>query len=442
MRQAWSSLRERLGLHRNNTSNAGAALATGTTGVRTDPREAMLSEMARAFNMGLGIDQAGPNAEERDAAGDGGAGRDLPPEDSFERFLIDLQADLRVTLSGNGEGDSVSPSSPTADLTPGDVAESTLVSTSEPTPLLEVPNVVTDEIVETPDDFDDMPPLRDVSDSSDDEDNTDTDEEALLERETTPVAAANVTTGSASRTERSPDGGINWWRLFRFPPISTTQAQGMSASLNASGNAAATNLAEGGARAPAPPAPIPQVQPGPLSTLEQDQTPDIRTSSSGPAAATASPSQPSAGDNQSNIVIPVILVGLRSVNINQRHQPEPLQPGQTQHPEHTTPLTTAGPDDGADGDDLDGFPPLQGDANRTGNGIGETGRGRRWGERAANAFRTLRNGRREPDSAQPGDGTGSRTFLIYVIGGRRHGASFVTWHCQLILHIYYRILST
>lgn len=89
----------------------------------TDTREQMLAEMARAFNIGLGL---GPNAstgaEERseegqrrsgegerraEGTGDGGSerpsGGDLPPEGSFERFLVELQTDLRVALTQERE---------------------------------------------------------------------------------------------------------------------------------------------------------------------------------------------------------------------------------------------------------------------------------------------------------------------------------------------------
>jgi len=43
--------------------------------------------------------------------------------------------------------------------------------------------------------------------------------------------------------------------------------------------------------------------------------------------------------------------------------------------------------------------------------------GRTWHSRAANAFRNLRPGRRASRAPQTSEGPGSRTFLIYVIGG-------------------------
>jgi hypothetical protein len=109
----------------------------------TDTREQMLAEMARAFNVGLGLSpppalpfnaasssaadplsmnstmnsaSAGMGATRRGTtvrvgvAGGGGGqengeardGRDLPPEGSFERFLVELQSDLRVALTQEG----------------------------------------------------------------------------------------------------------------------------------------------------------------------------------------------------------------------------------------------------------------------------------------------------------------------------------------------------
>jgi len=50
-------------------------------------------------------------------------------------------------------------------------------------------------------------------------------------------------------------------------------------------------------------------------------------------------------------------------------------------------------------------------------GAGAQPHGRTWHSRAANAFRNLRPGRRASRTAQANEGLGSRTFLIYVIGG-------------------------
>ncbi|KAF6747903.1 hypothetical protein DFP72DRAFT_1074776 [Ephemerocybe angulata] len=65
MRQAWSTLRERRGLRPNPPPSAPTLGSNGTHAPRavgdssapqiTDTRELMLAEMARAFNIGLGL---------------------------------------------------------------------------------------------------------------------------------------------------------------------------------------------------------------------------------------------------------------------------------------------------------------------------------------------------------------------------------------------------
>ncbi|PPQ69306.1 hypothetical protein CVT24_001672 [Panaeolus cyanescens] len=167
MRQAWSTIRERLGLgmrgaapgaapflpgngtaNRNEagvdggetrtvngdgddaTSESGVGATGGGNNVQ-DTRELMLAEMARAFNIGLGLTPgsanagveagangssagsntgAGSNGSNSNAnasrgtfAGAGGQGA-LPAEGSFERFLVDLQIELRAALTAADEG--------------------------------------------------------------------------------------------------------------------------------------------------------------------------------------------------------------------------------------------------------------------------------------------------------------------------------------------------
>ena len=135
MRHAWGTIRERLGLRPSNASdpmentNAGETADIGgmqglaaepTTSPSTDTRELMLAEMARAFNIGLGLNGLGASTAaggegdgeavgrdvngEESAEGDGSRGQSdssppMPPEGSFERFLVDLQIDLRAALT-------------------------------------------------------------------------------------------------------------------------------------------------------------------------------------------------------------------------------------------------------------------------------------------------------------------------------------------------------
>lgn len=145
MRHAWGTIRERLGLRPSAPSGTATpvdengvppAAAGGLESVPTDARELMLAEMARAFNIGLGLnglgglssnpaDENGPTGGPADTEAVGassGTGNNnsqanernstpppaasetalpitMPPEGSFERFLVDLQLDLRLALT-------------------------------------------------------------------------------------------------------------------------------------------------------------------------------------------------------------------------------------------------------------------------------------------------------------------------------------------------------
>lgn len=118
-------------------------------------------------------------------------------------------------------------------------------------------------------------------------------------------------------------------------------------------------------------------------------------------------------------VVPVIVVGLQSVNSDWR----PDLPPQGDE-EGVDFFAQPNPDMiNDDDDDLDGW----GNQQNTGlgghgmDGPSRLGRGRGWQSRAANAIRNLRPGRRNvealPDAETAGIPPGSRTFLIYVIGG-------------------------
>jgi len=153
MRQAWGTIRERLGLRPSAPPPADPPMGNldqGNPGGDTNPpsvlngetlasatpdtRELMLAEMARAFNIGLGLnglggmppaapDTTGPaehdtaeESTEAPVAATADTGGDplpqsqshpspssgsvaIPPEGSFERFLVDLQIDLRAALT-------------------------------------------------------------------------------------------------------------------------------------------------------------------------------------------------------------------------------------------------------------------------------------------------------------------------------------------------------
>jgi hypothetical protein len=396
-----------------------------------DAREVMLAEMARAFNLGLGLGGDGGDtsfpreveARER-AGGESGqltaTGRALPPEDSFERFLMDLQAELRVVLSqptGNAEEATLHPPlqplvADSSSITPSVVSTtapstspaSTSVSAGNDTSVENHASVENDEVI---------PALANLTDSEDEEDNEEAEDEGELanpttdydmpplvpdlpssafplplpthlphassapENNTAGAGAAPQTTQANSRTEHRRGGGINWWRLYRFPPITSPHAQGTTPALNGMG-------------------------------LAQSHThvPDATSQGSATRAENMAPTPPSApSEGRNNTVIPVIVVGLQSVSgVRRREQ------------------ATGENEDavgGREADANDGFEDDGESDGMAGSPDGEeTQRGRRWHSRAANAIRNFRPGRRGPPGRiVAGEGPGSRTFLIYVIGG-------------------------
>jgi hypothetical protein len=109
-----------------------------------------------------------------------------------------------------------------------------------------------------------------------------------------------------------------------------------------------------------------------------------------------------------NIVVPVIVVGLQSVNLIRRREQRASDDDAMGGSEQEM--------DGVEEDlDFDGFPHPSPENDSVPQ---EPQQGRSWHTRAADAIRNLRPGRRgAPQEAPPGDVPGSRTFLIYVIGG-------------------------
>ncbi|KIY74078.1 hypothetical protein CYLTODRAFT_416342 [Cylindrobasidium torrendii FP15055 ss-10] len=377
VRQAWSSIRDRLGM-RSRLDEEGDRDGA-------DARERMLSEMARAFSLGLGVgespDQPPPLHDHEHSP--------LPAEGSFERFLVDLQLDLRATLSSADPVNAELPPSPPPRVLPephwrpppsvdpreprssrlslpaGDDEDLDQPPVPQPAPRrpssIRAPSLDNDEA---------MPQLQDVSDSDSDTDTDldldDTDDELAPAEPGTPSSAVSPETAP---TPSQPSNRINWWRLYRFPPIPAPHGSGpVQVSLRTPGS-------------PAVP-----VVPMPAAMTETPTTQEL------PA--------PTVGDEQpapaSDVVVPVIVVGLQSVNINANWPGDVPTEASGEHP---------GVDDADNGEP----------------------RGRRWHSRAANALRNLRPGngqaRRSVSDDDTGarvgtgDDAGSRTFLIYVIGG-------------------------
>lgn len=169
---------------RSGDLREGAGRARERT-LRDDTREHMLAEMTRVFNNGLGL---GPNtstsAEDfRSISSHRSGERELPPEGSFERFLVELQTELRVALTpgvqdengqnGDREEGEVqrqqgreAVSAETQDSSQG---ETVIEGENESRSLgpLELVEEVTEQDVLTDDD---MPSLQNVSNNSSSED--------------------------------------------------------------------------------------------------------------------------------------------------------------------------------------------------------------------------------------------------------------------------------
>lgn len=432
IRGVWESIRERVGLNPRSPLPSGpvplAPLGAASSADRQPqsedtpagdrqrmrPGELMLAEMARALNAGLGLANGGGErrAGEQPGATDANGNnmmfapiwdvnQPLPPEGSFERFLVNLQADLRTVL-GDGGSANADDARPTATPAPELAAD-----TSEPshTPESSTGPHEQDDDVEAP------PPRIEVEDSDsegafeDEEDERDEEEddaeESVSEHESlpaprtpTPIPPASDLLFGAERPTSNTAGhngeiarpAINLWRLYRFDPIPAAQTQ-ETARPASSPASDATSLATSTA-------------PGAATSSERD-----------PAEADATIEQPQAGPSQpapreqpANVVVPVIVVGLQSVDVpgQEDHDEDPELP----HDLHTGPPST--------NDSFNDIPVPDGLANGR-----PSPRGGTWHSRAANALRTLRPGRR---ATSPGrrasEASGSRTFLIYVIGGK------------------------
>jgi len=372
LRGAWDSLRERLGLRdgRNNPENAATELpGDGRDGGRTGAGEAMITEMARALGTGLGLQEEGPG---RPTDGPMVATPSTmanvstipPPEGTFERFLYNLQADLRIVLS---EDTPVEPSAnASGPAESGDDEDST--TPGEPGSDTDTPEVV-------------------ISDHTDDQSSADPHHTQAVDSveasdPTTPVIPLPPTQ-SAPTTERRPAGGINLWRSYRFPPIIAPPRPSPPIS---------------GADQVAPSSPLST----PSSILASESTHPVHPPRPDtPVPSFAVPTQPPPSV-QTDVVVPVIIVGLQSVNV------DPRRPEQSEEDDGLF----ARPEQRGDGSVL---PP---EAWGHGEDGDQTARGRPWHTRAADALRNLRPGRRNgPSIANAADRAASRTFLIYVIGG-------------------------
>jgi hypothetical protein len=375
LRGAWDSLRERLGLRdgRNNPGNATPeAFGDGRDAGRTGTGEAMITEMARVLGTGLGLQEEGPGRQTDGATPTTpnvmtNVPSIPPPEGTFERFLYNLQADLRIVLSEDASAEQPTDSN----VPPGSGGNEASAITGESSSDTSTPQVATS-------DHAGQRPLAEASGSA----------EAVEPTETpglTTPTTASPPTQNPPIPERRVAGGINLWRSYRFPPII------------------------------APPRsnpPVSGVDHTTITPRSPSQTPPLAPSSEGarlghpPRPDTPVPSSsvpPQAVTSvQTDVVVPVIIVGLQSVNI------DPQRPEQSEEGDGLF----AHPDNRGDGSVLPAEPWGYGEDGE------QTMRGRPWHTRAADALRNLRPGRRnESSTTNANDRAASRTFLIYVIGG-------------------------
>jgi hypothetical protein len=357
----------------------------------------------------------------------------MPPEGSFERFLVDLQADLRVTLTSPGGlgGDAPEQQQQPSVAAPEETSVSSPQSpTNSPRRVFAAPIISDDDTEDESEDA--IPELESISDSDSEFQDAHEDDQGPDMISFEPVNAPAFTAESGSSrapidndNNRSADSGvgggaealapeqatvgpadgsasntqtggtaprrINWWRLYRFPPITAPRTHGVAGVPSTTPSPLGLNTFS------TPPTPL--LNPDPAPPLpEMDPT-----LAELPFANTDEVNEPP--PRPVHMVVPVIVVGLQSVNAANIMQQQP-----------------GAPDDGENS--MDGEGEEDGDTEGSNAGSRQTeengrnggaGRGRPWRTRAAEAIRNLRPGRRHraaPATVLPG-----RTFLIYVIGG-------------------------
>lgn len=437
IRNVWDTIRERMGFSSRNPGSAGqpGTLAIpegqGTEGdgaaARMRPGELMLAEMARALNAGLGLagrsDRQGSENPAPEAANSDEDTRPPAPEAGFERFLLNLQADLRAVLSEDvpAHNEDTSTQAQAANPEPLQPVTSVLESSAPPSPS-DVPL----QSAGLDSDFDDEDTISPVTERRE---GVSSRSRPPHPRTATPIPTPTIPhivepidrdnqNTRATVDRRRP--AVNLWRIYRFQPIpappSQNQAQAQSTSASP---VTAESLLHGSSTVP------PESLPGSTTTTMATGN-NAGTDAMPPAAAVAP--QPVA---DLNVVVPVIVVGLQSVDTA-------LGRAQANGDEPTLPhddLQEAAADAGIQEDIFAAQDPLNGNSH-----MPSTPRGRSWPSRAANALRTLRPGRRTGSRGRnSNEGPGSRTFLIYVIGG-----TFDVYAAMrvVVLMFFFRVLPT
>ena len=283
-----------------------------------------------------------------------------------------------------------------------------------------------------------------------------------------PTSTTTTTSPSMGSGRIDAEGRINWWRLYRFPPIVSPRAAGVAVGHTGglgSGSGSNTDAQ--------------------TSTGTTSADPAINSNNPETATLSTSESNQQPSSNNTNVVVPVIVVGLQSVRplaggdydgnevgFHDGHgHGHGHRHGHGAHGEHTHAAntqrgvdTSEPPPSFASGssetesvtdEDFDGFGnqdnerphhhhhhhrASQTNATPGGGSSRENRRSRGWQSRAAAAIRNLRPGTARRNSSIGGagggggngegqhvviGGPGSRTFLIYVIGGMSFLLSFI-----------------
>lgn len=419
VRNLWDNLRQRLvtGRGRNQPPlpqiPGGASPARERTGNEHAIPDALFSELARAFNLNSPHDDMQPDEPFEDQLQRVESG-DMPipeeenieeaPPGSFERFLIDLQVDLRTALSRNdGEnepttGPSREPaSSPVAAVNAPTSTGSALAASRPESEQSPESQAARSEMPGMSEAVLDISPSteHDSAVTSDGEDSdtrarrmesepsvlnaTNTVSEGTDSMATSLPALSNIAEPASSTDEgattsneriNAQRAGISWWRTYRFPPMRLNPRPQGAAPTGAAQSVNSPSLPES-------------------TSTQENGTPS--TSEGGVASTSESA--------QEHMVVPVIVVGLQSINGSRTRA---NGNGAQRNSTSASPQAIPQPDS-------ESVPSTPTAAQQDG-----------WRSRAARAFGGL--GRRSA-SADPLDNrrepteSGSRTFFIYVFGG-------------------------
>lgn len=446
VRNLWDNLRQRLvnGRGRNQPPQVpipvGGPAPARPGGEHAIP-DALFSELARAFNLNHPHDEMQADEPFEEQLQRVESGEPLPEEEtrpeeappgSFERFLIDLQVDLRTALSrGDGESEASTAASREGSATPAIVVDAppdselvTPQSQSDPPTdgLVTQPEVPSSSVLDISSNGQQDATVAvnaeetnsaSAAPSSESERADSNSVNALNEiiGEANPVSASLLTPPQPAAAQASTIGqgatasiertnaqrsSISWWRTYRFPPMTLSSRPP---------NAASPTTTQPASTLGATAIPVP-------STTQQE--------SATPSADTSAPSTTASEQAHEHLVVPVIVVGLQSINGSRTRSNAALRNANLVPPQ-------ASPRG-----DNDAPPATPTTAQQEG-----------WRSRAARAFGGIGRRSASADPLEPRRETaadnGSRTFFIYVFGGQLNSSAYI---CFSPNTIYERILSS